>query len=420
MNLIKKLYTSSKRTVILGLGFSALSVVMLGVMSCGGGEVDVDKTLKIGQINAYSGSLSFFGTSHGNAAKLAATHIKRAGGTDITLITQDTEVNPEVGVEAARKLVDTDGVAAIVGALSSGVSMAVASAVTVPNNILQISGASTSPAITVLEDQDFLFRTVVSDAAQGVVLARLAQELGNSTAATLYLNNPYGEGLSGQFKTTFEANGGTVTATVAHEDEQPSYASELAKATEGNPDVLIAIGYPGQAQVYLREALEGGYIDNFLFVDGTKAPELFDAAGWEAFDGMYGTAPGTAANKAGDAFKADYLTQFGGIAEHPYMAETYDAVILIALAAAKAGTIDDSTKIRDALRAVANPPGEKIGPGIGGMKRALTLIEQGKDINYEGAGGSQDFDSNGDVASTIEIWQIKDGAIASTGRFELP
>ena len=420
MNLIKKLYTSSKRTVILGLGFSALSVVMLGVMSCGGGEVDVEKTLKIGQINAYSGSLSFFGTSHGNAAKLAATHIKRAGGTDITLITQDTEVNPEVGVEAARKLVDTDGVAAIVGALSSGVSMAVASAVTVPNNILQISGASTSPAITVLEDQDFLFRTVVSDAAQGVVLARLAQELGNSTAATLYLNNPYGEGLSGQFKTTFEANGGTVTATVAHEDEQPSYASELAKATEGNPDVLIAIGYPGQAQVYLREALEGGYIDNFLFVDGTKAPELFDAAGWEAFDGMYGTAPGTAANKAGDAFKADYLTQFGGIAEHPYMAETYDAVILIALAAAKAGTIDDSTKIRDALRAVANPPGEKIGPGIGGMKRALDLIEQGKDINYEGAGGSQDFDSNGDVASTIEIWQIKDGAIASTGRFELP
>ena len=188
MSLIKKLYTSSKRTVMLGLGFSALSVVMLGVISCGGGEVDVDKTLKIGQINAYSGSLSFFGTSHGNAAKLAATHIKRAGGTDITLITQDTEVNPEVGVEAARKLVDTDGVAAIVGALSSGVSMAVASAVTVPNNILQISGASTSPAITVLEDQDFLFRTVVSDAAQGVVLARLAQELGNSTAATLYLS----------------------------------------------------------------------------------------------------------------------------------------------------------------------------------------------------------------------------------------
>jgi hypothetical protein len=94
--------------------------------------------------------------------------------------------------------------------------------------------------------------------------------------------------------------------------------------------------------------------------------------------------------------------------------------VLIALAAAKAGTITDSAKIRDALRDVSNPPGEMIGPGIGGMKRALTLIEQGKDINYEGAGGSQDFDANGDVASTIEIWQIKDGAITSTGRFELP
>jgi ABC-type branched-subunit amino acid transport system substrate-binding protein len=102
------------------------------------------------------------------------------------------------------------------------------------------------------------------------------------------------------------------------------------------------------------------------------------------------------------------------------MAETYDAVVLIALAAEKAGTTTSSAAIRDALRDIANPPGEIVGPGVDSIKRALYLIQEGKDINYEGAGGSQDFDANGDVISTIEIWKIEGGAIVSTGRYELP
>ena len=400
----QKMFRSSKS--MLGL---ILALIFVGLVACQGQESE----LKIGQINAYSGSLSFFGESHGNSAKLAADQVMAAGGPTIVLIHEDTQVNPDVGVEAARKLVEVDNVAAIVGALSSGVSMAVSSAVTSPNEVLQISAAA-------LNDNDFLFRTTVSDAAQGVVLARLAKELGYTTAASLYLNNPYGEGLAGQFKTTFEANGGTVTAEVPHEDEQPSYASELAKATGEDPDVLIAIGYPGQAQVYLREALEGGYIDNFLFVDGTKSADLFDAVGWEPFEGMYGTAPGSAANDARNTFNADYENAFSEAAENPYTAETYDAVVLIALAAEKAGSTTDSVKIRDALRDVSSAPGTVVGPGVDGIKQAIELIRDGKDINYEGAAGSHEFDENGDVASTIEIWQIKGGAISSTGRFELP
>jgi len=390
--------------------------LLLGLVGC----QSEPSELKVGQLLPFTGSLSFFGEDHGNAATLAADQITAAGGPTVILSQQDSQVNPDVGVEAARQLVEVDNVAAIVGALSSGVSMAVANAVTVPNGVLQISAASTSPGLTALSDNDYLFRTTVSDAAQGVVLGRLALELGYKSAGIMYLNNPYGEGLSGQFKSSFEGGGGTVTSAVAHEEEQPSYASEVAKATEGNPDVLISIGYPGQAQVYLREALEGGYIDNFLFTDGTKSADMFEALGWGDFEGMYGTAPGTAASDARSTFNADYSAAFGPISENPYMAETYDAVVLIALAAEKAGTTTDSTKIRDALRDVSSGPGEVVGPGVAGLTRALELIKDGKDINYEGAGGSQDFDSNGDVASTIEIWQVSGGKIASTGRFELP
>ena len=107
----------------------------------------------------------------------------------------------------------------------------------------------------------------------------------------------------------------------------------------------------------------------------------------------------------------------------PFMTAGYPAkeyAVNMVLAAEKAGTTTDSAKIRDALRDVATAPGEKVGPGVAGLTRAFELIADGKDINYEGAGGSQDFDSNGDVASTIEIWQVKGSEVASTGRYELP
>jgi ABC-type branched-subunit amino acid transport system substrate-binding protein len=272
----------------------------------------------------------------------------------------------------------------------------------------------------VLDDDDLLFRTTVSDAAQGVVLARLAIELGYETASALYVNNPYGEGLAEAFEAAFEAEGGTVLALVPHEQEQPTYASELSLATAGDPDVLLALSYPESGETYLREAIEGGYIDTFLLCDGTKSPDMNAAVGVEYLEGTYGTAAGTPITAIRTAFEDAYKEAFAVVPPLPYLDTTYDAVVLIALAAEKAGTTTDSAAIRDALRDIANPPGEVVGPGVDDIRRALELIADGEDINYEGAGGSHDFDVNGDVSSTIEIWKIENGEIVSTGRFELP
>ncbi|MDE0046039.1 MAG: ABC transporter substrate-binding protein [bacterium] len=380
--------------------------------------------LVIGHLNALTGSLSYFGVSHGNAADLAASHINRAGGIQggsVVIINRDTGVNPVQGVDAARALVDVESVAAIVGALASGVTIPVATSVTAPNQTLQISHSSTAPSITALEDDDFLFRTTVSDAAQGVVLGRLAWEQGYRSAGIMYINNAYGQGLAERFTQTFTELGGTVTGSVPHEDSQPTFTSELEKATEGNPDVLVTVSYPGQAEIYLREALEGDYADTFLFVDGVKSDDMVQAIGGGKLDGTLGTAPGAPDSPDRQAFYNAYTLTFGVDApQEPYLAETYDAVVLIALAAAKAGTTTDSVAIRDALRDVANPPGEVVGPGLAGIQKALSLIASGQDINYEGASGPVDFDENGDVSGPIEVWTVEGDAVKSTGRFELP
>ena len=379
--------------------------------------------LIVGHLNTVTGSLSYFGPEQNNGVELAALHVNQAGGVlgaQMIIVTGDTATNPAQGVAAARALLDVEGAVAIVGALASGVTLAVAQSVTVPKQRLLISPASTSPAITVLEDDDFLFRTTVSDAAQGVVLARLAWENGYETAGIMLINNAYGEGLADQFEETFVSLGGRVTGKVPHEDSQPTYTSELEKATEGDPDVLLAISYPGQAEVYLRESLEGGYSDTFLFVDGTKSPEMMEVVGWDALEGMLGTAQGSPDSPSLREFQRSYAAVHGAPPEHPFIAENYDAAVLIALAAAKAGTTTDSVAIRDALRSIANPPGEAVGPGVEGIKKALMLIAEGKDINYEGAAGTVDFDENGDVTGYIEIWKVEGGEIKSTGRFELP
>ena len=387
-------------------------------------ERDALSPLIVGNLNVFTGSLAEFGPPLRNSVQLAASHVNRAGGVgggSMLVISRDTAVNPVQGVDAARALVDVEGAVAIVGALSSGVTIAAAQSVTIPKQRILISGASTAPAITTLEDDDLLFRTTPSDAAQGAVLARLANELGYETVGIMYINNAYGEGLADQFEQSFSEYGGQVTAKVPHEDTQPTYASELEKATEGNPDALAVMSYTGQSRVYVREALEGGYADTFLFVDGVKGSEWIDEIdAWDELDGTLGTAPGSEGNPALSIFETSYEETYGFPVSHPFMAEHYDATVLIALAAAKAGSTTDSAAIRDALRFVANAPGEVVGPGRDGIARALRLIAEGKDVNYEGAGGIVDFDENGDVFGTIEIWQVKDGEIQSTGRFELP
>ena len=406
------------------LAVAVVTVVALFVAAaCGGGGGDEEAPtatpaegeapgavtpLKIGVLVAFTGDLSDFGPAHENAARLAAKQINEAGGVlgqPIEIVTGDTGTDPTQGVQEARRLVEVEGVQVILGALASGVTLPIAESVSGPEGVVQISPASTSPALTEANDNDFLFRTTISDAAQGVVLAQLAQEEGFTVVCTMYINNAYGQGLSEIFAQNFEAAGGQVSAQVPHESEQASYQSELNQCTEGNPDAVAAIAYPESAGVFLREAIEAG-VTRFLFVDGTKSADMFEQLGWENFDGMRGTAPFALDLPTGRAFDEAYAAEYGETPPLPFMREMYDAVYLVALAAQRAGSTDPAA-IRDALRDIANPPGEVVNPGTEGFQRALELLANGEDINYEGAAGPVDLDENGDtLIGGIEIWRV--------------
>ncbi|MGD2268913.1 MAG: ABC transporter substrate-binding protein [Desulfobacterales bacterium] len=372
--------------------------------------------IKVGTLLAHTGPLKEFGPNIQNGAVLAAKQMA-AAGFEIQMIHEDSETSAIPATNAAKKLVEIDRVVAIIGALASGVTVPVAESVTSPNNVIMISPASTSPLITVLpadQGRDFLFRTCPSDALQGVVAGRLAASY-NATAAVLYVNNPYGQGLAEEFKKSFEKMRGKVLAMVPHDEKAAeSYTAELRKALAGNPDRLCAFSYPEHAKVYLKEAIEFFNYRKFLFCDGTKSQDIVKALGARNVEGMRGTAPGSAGGEPFFMFNTDYKAEYGQLPPLPFITNAYDGVAVVGLAAYAAkvkGLALNTTNIRDQLRIVANPPGEVIKPGE--FKKAFDLLKAGQQVNYEGAAGSVDFDKNGDVITPIEIWKYRGGEIVT-------
>ncbi len=367
--------------------------------------------LKIGFLADFSGPLAEFGPAIQTGVELAIKHLNDAGGVlghDVELVVGDTALDPTQATEEARRLIEVEGVHAIVGPLASSITLAVAESVATQAGVPVISPSATSPQLTIAEDSDFLFRSTTSDAAQGPVLAQLAASQGLSNVGVLFLNDPYGQGLADSF---FDAWGGDVLM-ISIEDGQASYLSELQQLAGEGAQALIAIAFPQQAEVFLREALEQGLFDHFLFVDGTKSQDLIDAIGAEYLNGMQGTAP--AAGPESDslrAFNEAYVAEYGELSPLPFIREAYDAAIAIGLAAEVAGSID-SGAIRNSLRAAAAPPGESVSAGADGIAQALDAIRSGNEIDYAGAATSLDWDANGDVTSGyIGVWQFADGTI---------
>lgn len=390
---------------------AAASALALGLPALAVAQEQV----RIGATFGLTGGLAPYSPSLVDAARMLVEEVNGNGGIldgrELSLTILDDQTNPQAAVDAAQRLVMVENVAAILGPFGSAQVMAVANAVTVPNSILQIAPTATTPALTDLEDDDFVFRVVVSDAYLGQALAEVALERGHSEVALLYAGNDYGVGLANTFRAAFAEGGGTLTGDLRFEPQRASYRGELASIAAGS-DTLVLIGYPADGgNTILRQALENGFFSDFILTDGMRDASVIAEIGGDFLEGSWGMAPeAPPETEAAQRFTAAYEA----FSEHPtdslFIKQTYDAAMLLALAIEKAGSTD-RVAIRDALRAVSNPPGEQILPGE--WARARELIAAGQDIDFFGASGPHDFDENGDVAGTIGVFEVRDGAFVT-------
>ena len=119
--------------------------------------------------------------------------------------------------------------------------------------------------------------------------------------------------------------------------------------------------------------------------------------------GTFGTIPGS--DSAGSDMFKEYAKANGIPGDGPYEPESYDAAALLILAMQAGGSADRSS-IANYVMSVANAPGEKIYPGE--LGKALQLLKDGKQVNYEGA-TNVEFSDVGEASGSYAEKEIGEG-----------
>lgn len=371
-----------------------------------------EERIVLGMLNPLTGGLAAYAPALENGAQLAVRQLNEAGGVlgkTLALDVRDSKTEPDVAAELAQAFVD-EGFGVVIGDAPSGGALAAAE-VTSAAGVVQITGSATSPELTSFADQGYLFRTVPSDAFQGVVLARQVYEDGHRNVAILHLDNTYGAGLAGVFTDEFTALGGTVDTTRIYPENPPEtydFAGDLGAATAADPDAVLLVSYADDGTRFLQAWASdpAAFQGQWYLTDGMKTEDVIANVGSAAVEGIKGTAPVFGAGAGFDPFAAAYQEVYG---EAPgiFADNFYDAVMLVALAMSRAGS-EEPSAIRDALTEVSVAPGTAVEGSK--ISAALTAATSG-DVDYVGASGPVDLDENGDVAGPVEVWRIEGGAI---------
>jgi len=344
------------------------------------------------------------------AVEVAAA-IGEEAGLDIEVIIEDTAGDPVQAVDAANSLV-AQGPSCILGAARSNESTAIVPIVK-DAQIPQISWGSTSPALTTIDDDDFFFRTLVSDAAQGEVAGNYAfDEVGATTAAVVVQNDPYGIGLGDAFTESFTAAGGEVVGRVNIDTGATDFSAEVDTILAENPDMIYNVLFGPEFIPFVTELAQA---------DAAAVAKLFTADAQNNVDasagiedlivGVMGLRP-TGVDLT--AF-TEFFTEASGAEPGTFTEYSFDAAIICLVAAAAAGS-NDPVAIRDALRDVTNGGTEY---DFSQATELIAAAAAGEDVDYVGAGSTLNLDDNGDVDPTGAAYSVyvfnPDGTVADEG-----
>jgi len=401
-----------------GLIIASSSMLVVGALvgSSVGAQAAGGVDMKVGIVLPLTGQLATYGPPMAKAAALGVTSVndamKAAGvaGSCTVAGTEDDQATPATSVEAAKKLVDSNGANALVGPMTSGTTLAAAAAIGIPNSVLIMSPAASSPALTTLGDGDTLFRNYPSDAlqAKAVVLA-MGKAFGkNALVNVAARNDAFGSALSAVFQTAWKKAGGKIGTSVLYNPNAATFDSDATKIVSGKPAAWFIVDFEetfAKVAPALVRTKKWDQKRTFMTESFNNAGSI-KIVGAQYMNGVRGTAA-AASGTATAAWKTAFEATVPAASQTFVDPAAYDAAVLECLASIYA----KSTKAADlakGLRAVGGPAGAKI--SWQNLDAAVKAAAAGTKFSYQGAWSETDFDENGDVgAGTFDVYKVIDG-----------
>jgi branched-chain amino acid transport system substrate-binding protein len=395
-------------------GAALVGVASLALAACSSGSEGEESPepggtesapLKIGTFLPVTGSLAFLGPPEIAGVRHAVAEINEAGGlfgADVEVVETDSSDanNPAIGSQSIADLI-SDEVSAIIGAASSSVTLNVIDDVDAAG-IVMVSPANTSTSLSGYSD--FYFRTAPPDTAQGAAVADLMMEDGAMNIAVLVQNDDYGVSFRNVVEERVEAAGGTITYGSSGQEIDPAatnFSSDVQAALASNPEAILMIAFNQTAQIIPELVASGFDATKIYMTDGNTANWSEENGGFPAgtLTGGKGTIPGAAASdELQAALQALWQEQEGEeLTDFSYAAESYDAVMLVALAALKGGSSDPAV-IQENMAAVSGSNG---GTECTGWVDCSELVLAGEEIDYTALSAAGPFDENNDPTTAI-------------------
>lgn len=374
---------------------TTFALVACGSSSSGGSGGGGSVTM--GEIFPFTGSkaeLSGWGVHGVQAAML---DINKAGGimgNKLKVVSTDDAADSVDALPALRKLLLSKPVA-VIGPFSPTIEAVIHQFQA--NDVADFALGGTAQ----LDSMNFpyVFRTFASDSTEATAMAIRAINAGYKTASLIFDNSANSQGFVPPLEKAFTKLGGKVVSNQVIVPGQSSYRSELVKSFANKPQIVFASFDTQTASTLWSDAQQLGYLNvPWLGDDLMAGADYAKAFGSRANQDLFAALPAPPAGPAYKHFLAAYNAAYPKATPLPSTYNIYDSVVIAALAMDKAKSTDPKAWTKD-VASVASPPGTVCTD----YPSCAALVKAGKDINYEGAGGSDDFNVHHNVFSGFSI-----------------
>lgn len=340
--------------------------------------------INIGHIAPLTGFLGAYGDQERQGIDLAIEEINAKGGINghkLLVVHEDDQMDPTLATNAINKLITIDKVPAIIGELSSPVTLAIAP-IAEKNKVVLITDLASSNKIS--EAGDYIFRVFPSDALDAKYLTDLASSLNLTNGAVLYVNTDFGTDMAQSVNESFIKNGGTITISEGYNPDATDFRTQLTKIKAKNPSAFFLIGLGNDMALILKQAKDIGLKSQFFAPTSFYDPRIIEMSG-NSTEGVILDSPPSGDPKLWEEFNQKIKTKYGDNATI-VTGMAYDTMNLLAAAMKSNNFTSD------------------------GIKTGLYQIE-----NYPGVTGNITFDKNGDAIRVLKYKIVKGGKFEDYG-----